>query len=651
MSQAVESLLEAVQERRLPWFLSPPGPHHYDGPYMVLDFETTNAENGSPILRENSVVAVAWYVQGEGSIQYERGNEFNLPAFSAALQQHQARSGHLVGHNIKFDLQWLARCGHDLHHYLVYDTMLGEYVLDGNVSRPRNLDAVAKRYGRVGKASHVDNMMRAGVCPSEMPHDYLRARAIRDVKDTLHIYLAQKRKLTERRQLAVQYTRCLLTPVLAHMELQGLRLDKARVQQEYDRAVAEYNEALLEFNELTGGVNPRSPAQMAKLIYDKLGFSELTNKGGFPIRGKASKAFPLGAPKTDQKTLDKLRATTAQQKRFLELRAKVGKLDAQLTKTLTFFKKVVDERGGIFYGQYNQAVTATHRLSSSGRRITFADGTSGSLQFQNMPNAFKDLIRAKQDGWLVGDHDGSQLEFRVAAFLGNDAKAKTNIRADVDQHTFTAAQMLNKPESEVTKEERRLAKPDTFKPMYGGQRGTKAQERYYAAFRREFAALAETQKSWTYTVLESDKLRTPWGMEFHFPGTRMRDDGYIDNTPSIYNYPIQSLATAEIIPIALVYLWHRLYINHARSVIVNTVHDSVVGEVAPDEQELWLALGLLCFTVDVYEYLRFVYDLDFDVPLGVGSGLAERWEAPGGFERELNVEPDGTYWSKGDRAK
>jgi DNA polymerase-1 len=649
-----QDLIAPITGWQLPWFLDKPDPGHYlSAPYLVLDLETTNLDKGSPVRRENRVVCASWYYKGEGRIQFEEGDEFHLPRLRAAIELVLSQRGFLVGHNIKFDLQWLARGGLDLHRVLCYDTMIGEYVLAGNRKWPLGLDAVSKRYGCVGKASLVDTLLKAGVCPSEMPPDYVKARVIRDVKDTLKVFRKQRQALAKRRQLPVQLTRCLLTPVLADMEMQGLCLNKDRVYQEYDRAKAEYEALLREFNEITGGANPRSPKQMADLIYGLpeqggLGFKELKKYGKLD-RNKPSKAFPLGVPKTDDATLGKLKATNAKQRKFLELRAKIGPVGAALSKTLEFFKRIVDEREGVFYGQYNQTIAATHRLTSSSRRVTFSDGVSKGVQLQNLPNEFKDLIQARRPGFLVGDHDGSQLEFRVAAFLGNDKQAKWNIRNDVDQHKFSASQMLRKPVSEVTKEERRLAKAETFKPLYGGSRGTEAQERYYAAFRETFADLARTQKDWTYEVLETQKLRMPWGMEWHFPGTRMRDDGYIDNTPSIYNYPVQNLATGEMIPVAVTYLWHRMHEHAMQSALVNTVHDSVVGEVAPGEEELWMALGLQCFTMDVYHYLREVYGLEFDVPLGVGSGIASRWEAPGGTERELNVEPDGIVWEKGTR--
>lgn len=652
----LSELTTAIQDWSLPWFLEELDPKHYlRRPFLVFDLETTNREKGNPTNPMNRMVAASWYREGTGRVRYHRGDEYHQQVLLSAIEDILAEGGFLVGHNIKFDLMWMTRAGLDLHSVLCYDTMIGEFVLASGRPWTLGLDAVSKRYGRVGKGKYVDTLMQAGVCPSEMPHDYLQARAMRDVKDTLAVFLKQRKLLAEEGKLAVQYTRCLLTPVLAHIELQGIRLDRARVIEEHTKASEQLASILVEFNELTGGANPKSPQQMAKVIYGSpddggLGFKELTRRNGEPIRNAANKKFPLGVPKTDDKTLAKLKATNKRQRRFLELRKQVGSLRDALSKTLDFFKKVCEERDCLFFGQFNQTIAVTHRLTSSSRRVMFADGKERGAQLQNLPNAYKDLIAPLREGSRVGDHDGSQLEFRVAAFVGNDTKAKFNIRHDVDQHLFTASQMLRKGVEEVSKEERRKAKPDTFKPLYGGSRGTPEQERYYKAFREEFPDLAGTQKSWTFQVLETDWLRMPWGMSWQFPGTRMRDDGYIDNTPSIYNYPIQNLATGEIIPAAVVFLWHRLHRNKAKTVLFNTVHDSVVGDVVAGEEDLWLALGAQCFTLDVYRYLEEVYRLHFDLPLGVGSSISSRWAAGDGVEREINVEASGEWWNKGERA-
>ena len=91
----------------------------------------------------------------------------------------------------------------------------------------------------------------------------------------------------------------------------------------------------------------------------------------------------------------------------------------------------------------------------------------------------------------VGEGDGAQLEFRVAAHLGRDEQALTDIRDKVDIHSFTAA---------VIGCSRQEAKADTFKPLYGGQSGTKAQQSYYAAFKSKYSGIADAQSAWINSV-------------------------------------------------------------------------------------------------------------------------------------------------------
>lgn len=654
----VNTLTSDLVYAELPWFVEHPEPAAYlTAPYLVLDFETTNIEYGSALVPENKLVCAAWFapmIHGT-TIIFTRGDELQQGHLLLDIDTILKRGGFIVAHNAKFELQWLARMGVDLHKVLVYDTMLGEYVLAGNRRWKLGLGPTGERYGCTPKASTVDELLKAGICPSAMPPELVKARVIKDVKDTAVVFLQQRQRLNDEGRLSVQYTRCLLTPVLADIESNGIGLHYERVKEEWERATVEYESAMLEFNEMTGGINPRSTVQMAHYIYGDsdsgLGFAELKNRAGNPIRNKKSKAFPKGAPKVDAATLDKLRATSAHQIRFLALRKKVGTLNAELTKTLEFFRAVCQDHDAVFYGIFNQAVTQTHRLSSSGRKVIVNKKFKG-IQLQNMPRRFKDLICAKEDGWLLAETDGSQLEFRTAAFIGNDEQAKWNIRHDVDQHKLTASVLLDKIEDIITKEERQAAKPDTFKPLYGGRYGTDAQMRYYKWFREEFPDLAKTQEGWTFEVLKTGQLTMPWGMTFHWPFTRQRDDGYIDNTPSIYNYGIQSLATAEIIPIAMVYLWHRIPFQQAGAwgiQLTNTVHDSVTAELPPGTEHIWRQLSIRCFTVDVYEYLEDVYGLEFDVPLGVGITIGERWACPDAWEVEYNVEPSGECWFKGER--
>jgi DNA polymerase-1 len=644
----------------LPWFLEARDPSVYlTAPWLLLDLETKNHDKGDALNQDNTVVCAAWATSEDQRIEFCRGNEFEQHRLIQAVQDTLDAGGFLVAHNIKFELAWLARMGIDLYQCFTYDTMIGEYVIGGNLWQYQHLslDKLDKKYGGKGKAAIIDRMMKGGVCPSEMPRDLLEARVRQDVAQTYRIWRKQLKRLVKRKQLHLAYTRNLLTPALTWIESRGMAANEARVYEEYEKAHAEMIRLQREFDKLTGGVNWRSAPQKAHAIYGSraeggMGFKEIT-KNGRPLRGKPHKQFPDGMPKTDDDTLAKLTASNKRQEKFLDLLKQLQIVGSRLSKTLAFLRGIVDEYDGIFYGTFNQTATQTHRLSSSGRRRVFESVTDKTgkpkalgVQFQNFPRDFKDLIQAKRPDWKVGESDGSQLEFRVAAYVGNDTKAKWNIRNGVDQHKHTASVLLDKPAEEVTKAERQNAKEDTFKPLYGGQRGTKAQERYYEWFAKEFPELRATQEGWTHTVLEKKRLRLPWGIEFYWPRTRMSRNGYIDNTANIFNYPIQSLATAEIIPIAVVYLWHRIRAQGSEIELINTVHDSAIAEIPPGEEEMWQRLSVQAFTLDVYDFLENVYKIDFDVPLGVESGAGSRWNSEDTESIELNVESDGTMWRK-----
>lgn len=636
----------------LPWHIKVPVPGYYlTCNYVVLDFETTNIEFGHARVPENNLVCASWLIGGASwkePMRFCRGNEYEQRNLIDAVNYHKF----IVAHNAKFELQWLQRMGVDTTQILVYDTMLGDYVLAGNRKWKLDLGSMSQRYGGSGKESIVDAMIKGGVSPEDIPEDWTEARVRKDVTDTHRIFLEQRSRLLELDLLKTQYTRCLLTPVLADMEMQQQTLSSNHVQVAVLNARNQEQVLAKEFAAMTGGINARSTKQMAGYVYGTLGFEELKRRG-VPVRNKPSKAFPDGAPKVDTQTLDSLKATTGPQKEFIILRKKLGKVQAELSKTLEFFDGICRERGGKFYGQFNQAVTQTHRLSSSGVPVTLADGETRRVQFQNFPNKFKELIAASGPGRCIAEIDGMQLEFRGAAFLGHDNRAYTDIMQDADIHRFTASVINNVAEVDVTSVQRKKAKPHTFKPLYGGQSGTAAEVRYYEAFRAKYSQIYETQTGWTREVLYSpDKcLTTITGLRFYFPGTKQRDSGYVENTPSIFNYPVQSFCTAEIIPIALVYLWHRTRAMGDDWIFQNTVHDSVVLDIPDDAITLdtLKMRGLHCFSHDVYNYMRDVYGIEIDVPLGAGFTIGKRWTGDVTHEDEINVQPNGFFWRKGTK--
>lgn len=627
--------------------------------WLSLDFETTNKEYGSALNHANRVVMAAWQAGG-GPVMHHYGNLLEARGFWDALEG----ADFVIAHNAKFEAHWLARLGYDPTDLIWFDTLLAEKVRLGNRRAPLDLGAVCARYGYPGKEGVIDGLLKGGVCPADMPKERLIARCRRDVRTTAQVAQKLIAGLEREGKLAVAYTRCLLTPVLAQIERQGMKLDPARVEEEYISHVKRAVDLAAEVKEITGGINPRSSDQMAVFLYQTLKFPEPKDKRGRPLRNAPDKPkkdgtqkWPQGKPRTDQNTMLWLegKAKTKRQKRFIELRREYGKVNAALSKNLEFFKGVCEEReGAIFYGQFNQASTGTHRLSSAGlpQAFTKYNGKEKSVQFQNMPRAFKRLFETRDPDYLMVEADGAQLEFRVAAYLGQDATAIADIRnPEFDAHIQTAAVLNERAEAELlaeyragsaaAKEQRQTAKADTFKPLYGGQTGTPEQERYYRWFQYHYCDLYRVQEGWVSDVLAKGRLVTPWGLRFYWDfylshdGRPMQAGKSI--VPSIFNYPVQSLATAEIIPIALVALYRRVKAAGLRVLLVNTVHDSVVAEVHKEDLEAFKAAVKAAFTADVYDYLSRVYGLEFNVPLGCEIKWGTHWGDGKGIK--FDVEP------------
>jgi DNA polymerase I-like protein with 3'-5' exonuclease and polymerase domains len=240
-----------------------------------------------------------------------------------------------------------------------------------------------------------------------------------------------------------------------------------------------------------------------------------------------------------------------------------------------------------------------------------------------MPRIFKPCVAARNEGWDVLEADGAQLEFRVAAFLGQDHQAIYDINNGVDVHRFTADTITAAGQFM----ERQEAKAHTFKPLFGGRSGTKAEKAYYEAFKVKYKDLAQAQERWKNQAIRDKKLRMASGMEFFFPRIKAPrgKDGWIPEESNIYNYPIQSFATADIIPISIIYAWHGMRQAGLQSFIFNTVHDSIIIERHPEEKEKLDEIILNSFGTACYNYLKTVYNVEFNVPLGCGIKAGSNW--------------------------
>jgi DNA polymerase I-like protein with 3'-5' exonuclease and polymerase domains len=615
---------------KVPGFVTEPDPSLYStGKFMVLDFETTNVEKGSPLNAENNLVLACWSL-GEAGVINTRHYSFGSEYEQQVLLGHLETVDFIVAQNAKFELQWLDRCGYDMGAMPVYDTMLAEWVIGGNryVHRDLSLDSIAKRRGIPSKISLVSMMIKGGMCPSKIPSSWLLEYCLQDVSLTFDVMQLQLADMEGTRLLPIVYTRCLTTLALADIEKSGAFLDTEAVETEYTDTLQTFNKIVRGLDDLSGGVNMSSSPQKAEYIYETLGFKELID----PFT-KSARKTDGGAPKTDASTILALKVDTEEQGKFIKLKLQQGKLHAALTKTLDFFIGVVRERDGMFFGELKQGTARTHRLSSVGRPIRFKmfPKKNKTCQFQNFPNMFKKLITCRHEGWVLGEGDGSQLEFRVGGHLGNDSQIRFDIehKEDIHQYTADALSAAGEPTS------RRAAKASTFRPMYGGTSGSPAVAEYCKLFADKYHELNTTQRTWALVAADTGEIETEWGMKYYFPHVKVQKSGYISGQQQVFNYPIQAFATAEIIPIGLVHFWYRT--RNAKLIITNTVHDSIICEIPPDEIELFQVSVVQSLTKDVYSYLHKLYKVDLTVPLGVGVKLGTHWGVTAYTDDELEI--------------
>ncbi len=579
---------------------------------LFLDFETTNLDNGSAVRKDNSIVLACW--RTNGAARHCFGDQFHQEELFAAV----ARADMIVAHHAKFECQWLRRMGFDMSELPpIFDTMLAQKVLASNRQWPLSLELVAQHYLLPGKQSAVHTLIDGGVCPSTIPESMLLDYCQQDVAVLEAVFRKQLDVMTEN-DFALLRTKCELVPVLADIEFNGMRLDPARVRAESDRLHKGLVYCEQEIEKLAPGVNWNSGKQIATLLYETWDIPEIKDRHGNPIRTLS------GRPKTDADTISKLRRTTAKARKFLALKQEATLLSSALSKYITKMDECCVQSDGELYATFNQSVTKTGRLSSSG-------GTY-KIQFQNMAKEYKPLFTASP-GMVLMEVDASQLEFRVAADICRDSVALSDIRngRDVHQHTADVLTAAGQPTS------RGDAKPFTFRPLYGGSSGTDAVRSYCKAFNERYQGIYKMQSGWTVEVLKNGQYTLPWGATFYFPGTIADKNGYIENSTNIFNYPIQAFATAEIIPLLLIRFWRRIKDLHLEARVLNTVHDSILIELPEKEIDQIKQIAIDIFTREVYNELKARYNYEAVVPFGVSIKVGTHWGEGSESKHEASI--------------
>jgi DNA polymerase I len=307
------------------------------------------------------------------------------------------------------------------------------------------------------------------------------------------------------------------------------------------------------------------------------------------------------------------RAKTDEAKEFLTNMVRFNAVSHYLSSFISGIEKNVGG-DGILHTQFMQCVTATGRLSS--RAPNFHNQPRGGT----FPIRKVVISRWAEEGGSITEADYAQLEFRVAAALAGDKQALQDIKDGVDVHARTAEVLTEAGQSTT----RQGAKEHTFKPLYGGTSGTKAEQTYYQGFLERYSGIKKWHDKIIQLALIHKTLSLPTGRRYKFPWAVATGRGGVAGATKIKNYPVQGFATADIVPMATITL-HRLYQEHGlKSMIVNEVHDSIVTDTYPGEEDIVVKLKVQAM-LGVIDELKSTYEYDFVAPLEVEVKRGINW--------------------------
>ncbi len=565
-----------------------------------------NAPENAPVLditfREASMAEVAAAAQKAGKVGLVlSGASIVLSADGLAVQLSPAQAKGLLedagidkyGVDLKKLANTLAQEGVDLNGRW-WDIQLMHYVL--NPERSHDLAALAQTYLGVSLEAR-EEVATTGSLFDDIPEEDNTA-VLREAS----VLVPLGEKLRE--GIPELYLRMEepLSKVLAQMERDGVKVDMGVIRHFADGLRKELSEREARIREMAGEpeLNISSPKQVGELLFEKL---KLDPKAKRSSRGQFS---------TDEATLLAIADRHPIVDEILEFRA-VKKL---LSTYIEPFPSYVSPRDGRVHTTFNQALTATGRLSSSNPNL------------QNIPvrtergkEIRKAFVPGTPDGVIVSA-DYSQIELRIMAHLSKDEHLTQAFREGVDVHAATAAKIFGIPVSEVTREQRSMAKTANFGIMYGISTFGLAQRLHLPrAAAKElidgyFASFPSIRSFIDGSIAfarEHGYVETLFGRRRYLPDIQARNATVRALAErNAVNAPIQG-TSADIIKLAMIGVAARLKEQGLRSKMVLQIHDELLFDAVPEEVPALKAL--------VTEVMEHVMELSVPLTVECSSGI------------------------------
>ena len=508
-----------------------------------------------------------------------------------------------IGQNIKYDYEVLTRYGVTLQGKM-FDTMIAHYLIQPELHH--NMDYMAETL--LGyQTIHIEELLGPKGKKQKNMRDLSPADIYEYAAEDADITLRLKNVLEPRlKELGVEELfwniEMPLVRVLADMELNGVCLDTEALQDTskiFTERMKQYEQEI--YKEAGEEFNISSPKQVGDILFGKL-----------QIMDKPKKT-KTGQYVTSEEVLQSLESKSPIVRNILNYRG----MKKLLSTYIDALPKLINPRTGHIHTSFNQALTATGRLSSSDPNL------------QNIPVRTDDGKEIRkcfipEDGCLFFSADYSQIELRIMAHLSEDENMMEAFREGHDIHRATAAKIWHVDIDKVTDAQRKKAKQANFGIIYGITTYGLAQrmdisngeakeliEGYFRTFPKvqaymEYAKEEARAKGYAETLFH----RRRYLADINSRNATVR--GFAER--NAINAPIQG-TEADIIKVAMVRIWERFKKDGIRSKMILQVHDELNFSVFPEEREQVESI--------VIEEMQNAYPLN--VPLIADAGWGKNW--------------------------
>lgn len=549
-------------------------------PRFAFDTETTGLDARTARIVGMSFSTnpgTGWYVPvplGNPDVpqQEDSGVMALLAEFSAVFGNAEKR---LVAQNWKYDHKVMCRAGVQVA-CRVFDTMLAHYVLQPDLKHGMDfLAEVELGYRTIPITDLIGKRGKNQKTMADIPPEEVKDYACEDADITLQLAdLFEERLGVDSAERGVLESLELpLVPVLADMELEGVRLDVDALAGMATELEADLGGLVTSIHSHAGTpFSLDSPRQLGEVLFDHLKIAE-----------KAKKT-KTGQYATGEDILQKLVGTHPIVEEVLEYR--------QLNKLLSTYVKplpeLVDPDTGRVHTQYMQAVAATGRLSSTHPNLQ--NIPIRTARGREIRKAF--VPRDEQHVLLAADY--SQVELRIVAALSGDRGLVQAFVEGADIHTATAAKVFGIAPEEVDRNQRSQAKAVNFGILYGQgafglaenlQIPRKEAKAIIDAYFQEFPDLKAYQTQLVEQARVNGYVETILGRKRWLPDITSANAvvrGFAER--NAVNAPIQGSA-ADIIKVAMVRIHAALKAEGLATRMILQVHDELVFDVPLDEVE------------------------------------------------------------------